>query len=156
MNKKLIVWGLPLVVAGAVALAHVAGVLPPAAAQKVAGVFEKKPAQPKVAAQNHDIAVSVARVQPREFVETLAVSGSLVSREEILIGPEIEGLRVLEILVEEGAQVTRGQVLASSPPRSMRSWHKTTRRSLATPPRPRRRAAPSWKPKLASTKRAMP
>lgn len=112
MNKKLILWGLPLIVAGAAALAHVAGVLPPAAAQKVAGVFEKKPAPPKVAAQNHDIAVSVARVQPREFVETLAVSGSLVSREEILIGPEIEGLRVLEILVEEGAQVTRGQVLA--------------------------------------------
>jgi RND family efflux transporter MFP subunit len=112
MNKKLILWGLPLLVAGAAALAYVTGVLPPAAAQKVASVFEKKPAPPKIAAQNHDIAVSVARVQPREFVENLAVSGSLVPRDEILIGPEIEGLRVLEILVEEGAQVTRGQVLA--------------------------------------------
>jgi RND family efflux transporter MFP subunit len=112
MNKKLILWGLPLLVAGAAALAYVTGVLPPAAAQKVASVFEKKPAPPKVAAQNLDIAVSVARVQPREFVENLAVSGSLVPREEILIGPEIEGLRVLEILVEEGAQVTRGQLLA--------------------------------------------
>ncbi len=112
MNKKLLLWGLPLVATGAVALALVAGLLPPAAAQKVASVFEKKPAPPKVAAQNHDIAVSVARVRAREFVENLAVSGSLVARDEILIGPEIEGLRVLEILVEEGAQVTRGQVLA--------------------------------------------
>lgn len=112
MKKKLLLWGLPLVVAGAGALAYVTGVLPPAAAQKVASVFEKKPASPKVAAQNHDIAVSVTRVQPREFVEVLAVSGSLVPRDEILIGPEIEGLRVLEILVDEGAQVARGQVLA--------------------------------------------
>ena len=112
MNKKLLLWGLPLVIAGAVALAYMAGILPPAVAQKVASVFEKKKAPPQVAAQNHDIAVSVARVQSREFVENLAVSGSLVPREEILIGPEIEGLRVLDILVEEGAEVTRGQVLA--------------------------------------------
>jgi HlyD family secretion protein len=112
MNKKLFLWGLPLVIAAAVAFAYATGLLPPAAAQKLATAFEKKPAEPRVAAQNHDIAVSVARVQTREFVENLAVSGSLVPREEILIGPEIEGLRVLEILVEEGAQVTRGQVLA--------------------------------------------
>jgi HlyD family secretion protein len=112
MNKKLLFWGLPVIAAAGVALAHVTGVLPPAAAQKISTVFEKKHAEPRVAAQNHDIAVSVARVQSREFVENLAVSGSLVPREEILIGPEIEGLRVLEILVEEGSQVRRGQVLA--------------------------------------------
>ena len=112
MNKKLLLWGVPLVAAAGVLIAHATGVLPPAAAQKLASVFEKKHAEPRVAAQNHDIAVTVARVQPREFVENLAVSGSLVPREEILIGPEIEGLRVLEILVEEGAQVRRGQVLA--------------------------------------------
>ena len=112
MNKKLLLWGLPLVIAGAMVLAYVAGLLPPAAAQKAASVFEKKQSPPKVAVQNQDIAVSVTRVQTREFVENLAVSGSLVPREEILIGPEIEGLRVLEVLVEEGAQVTRGQVLA--------------------------------------------
>jgi HlyD family secretion protein len=112
MNKKLLLWGLPLVVAGGAALAYVSGVLPPSTAQKIASIFEKKAAPARVAAQNHDIAVSVARVQPREFVEKLAVSGSLVPREEILIGPEIEGLRVLEIFVEEGAKVTRGQVLA--------------------------------------------
>jgi len=112
MNKKLLVWGLPFLIAGALVLAYVTGLLPPAAAQKMASVLEKKQAPPQVAAQNHDIAVSVARVGPREFVENLAVSGSLVPREEILIGPEIEGLRVLEVLVEEGAEVTRGQVLA--------------------------------------------
>jgi HlyD family secretion protein len=112
MNKKLLLLGLPLVIAAAMALAYVTGVTPPGAAQKVASVFEKKKAPPKLAAQNHDIAVSVARAQPREFVQKLEVSGSLVPREEILIGPEIEGLRVLDVLVEEGAQVNRGQVLA--------------------------------------------
>jgi RND family efflux transporter MFP subunit len=111
MNKKLLLWGLPLV-AGAVALAYVTGILPPAVAHKMASVVEKKKAPPQAAAKNHDIAVSVARVHSREFVENLAVSGSLVPREEILIGPEIDGLRVLEILVEEGAEVKRGQVLA--------------------------------------------
>jgi RND family efflux transporter MFP subunit len=67
---------------------------------------------PPTAAPNIHISVSVFRVTPHSFIETLALSGSLVPREEILIGPEIEGLRVLDVLVEEGAEVKRGQVLA--------------------------------------------
>ncbi len=113
MNKKLILSAFVLLTAGAGALAYVAGVLPPAAAQKVASILEKKKAEaPKGPAPTLDISVTVARVKPRDFVETLAVSGSLIPREEILIGTEIEGLRVLEILVEEGAQVKKGQLLA--------------------------------------------
>ena len=40
------------------------------------------------------------------------VTGTLVPRDEILVAPEIEGYRITELLVEEGAEVTKGQVLA--------------------------------------------
>src|SRR5689334_19204684 len=56
--------------------------------------------------------VTVARVTPAEFTETVLASGSLVAREEILVGPEVEGLRVTEVLADEGTRVKRGDVLA--------------------------------------------
>jgi RND family efflux transporter MFP subunit len=39
-------------------------------------------------------------------------TGSLVAREEILVGPEVEGLRVTEVLADEGMRVKKGDVLA--------------------------------------------
>ncbi len=67
---------------------------------------------PRVAAQPNAPLVTVARAQMRTLVETIAVSGTIVARDEILIGPEIEGMRILEILVDEGDLVAAGQVLA--------------------------------------------
>lgn len=58
-------------------------------------------------------AATVAAVAPAEFQETILVTGSLVARNEILVAPEIEGLRVLSLLAEEGDHVTKGQVLAT-------------------------------------------
>src|SRR5690606_33786818 len=83
---------------------YATGFLPKAAAEKEAAAPATAP--------NIQTSVSVVRVAPHAFVETLSLSGSLVPREEILIGPEIEGLRVLDVLVDEGAEVKRGQVLA--------------------------------------------
>jgi RND family efflux transporter MFP subunit len=57
-------------------------------------------------------AVSVVTVAPHDFVETVLVTGSLVPREEILVAPEVEGLRVLELKVDEGDRVKKGDVLA--------------------------------------------
>jgi multidrug efflux pump subunit AcrA (membrane-fusion protein) len=57
-------------------------------------------------------AVTVVRVAPADFAETVLASGSLVAREEILVGPEVEGLRVTEVLTDEGARVKKGDVLA--------------------------------------------
>lgn len=57
-------------------------------------------------------AVTVTRVKTSDFVKTVSVSGSLVPREEILVSPEIEGFRVLELFADEGDRVTKGQVLA--------------------------------------------
>jgi RND family efflux transporter MFP subunit len=39
-------------------------------------------------------------------------TGSLVAREEILVGPEVEGLRITEVLADEGQRVRKGDVLA--------------------------------------------
>jgi RND family efflux transporter MFP subunit len=39
-------------------------------------------------------------------------TGSLVAREEILVGPEVEGLRITEVLADEGMRVKKGDVLA--------------------------------------------
>src|SRR5215210_5044269 len=57
-------------------------------------------------------AVTVARVVPADFVETVLATGSLVAREEILVGPEVEGLRITEVLADEGMRVKKGDVLA--------------------------------------------
>jgi HlyD family secretion protein len=57
-------------------------------------------------------AVTVARVAPADFVETVLATGSLVAREEILVGPEVEGLRIVEVLADEGQRVKKGEVLA--------------------------------------------
>ncbi|MFT3732328.1 MAG: efflux RND transporter periplasmic adaptor subunit [Hyphomicrobium sp.] len=57
-------------------------------------------------------AITVSKVTTENFVETATVSGSLVPREEILVSPEVEGLRVLELLADEGDKVKKGQVLA--------------------------------------------
>lgn len=58
-------------------------------------------------------AVTVARVHDETFVETVMVTGTLVPRDEILVAPEIEGLRVLELKVDEGDVVKKGDVLAT-------------------------------------------
>ncbi len=42
----------------------------------------------------------------------MLATGSLVAREEILVGPEVEGLRITEVLADEGARVKKGDVLA--------------------------------------------
>ncbi|MBZ6078814.1 efflux RND transporter periplasmic adaptor subunit [Microvirga puerhi] len=56
--------------------------------------------------------VSVMQAVTKEIVERAVVTGTLVSREEIFVAPELEGPRITEILVEEGEAVAKGQVLA--------------------------------------------
>ncbi len=56
--------------------------------------------------------VSVVPAAEEEIVETMTVTGTLVPREEILVAPEVEGLRITEVLADEGDVVVKGQVLA--------------------------------------------
>ncbi len=57
-------------------------------------------------------AVSVIKAEMADFAETVLVTGSIVPREEIMVAPEIEGFRVLELNADEGQAVTKGDVLA--------------------------------------------
>lgn len=71
-------------------------------------------AKPQEAAKGAPPALSVTVVRPKAdaMTETLLVTGTLMPREEIEVGPEIEGYRLVEILVEAGDRVKRGDVLA--------------------------------------------
>jgi HlyD family secretion protein len=65
---------------------------------------------------NPDLAVTVTPAKQLCFVDTLQVTGVLVPRNEILVRPEREGLRIAEVLVEPGARVVVGQTLARLAP----------------------------------------
>jgi HlyD family secretion protein len=94
------------VIAGAAVVAAAAG----------AGVLMLRPqppaTQPVKYAQPLPPAVTVARAEEREFVERLFVSGSLVARDEAMVGAQIDGLRIVELMAEDGDRVAKDQVLA--------------------------------------------
>jgi HlyD family secretion protein len=77
-------------------------------------VAQPSPNRPGAARTEEQLAapVSVVRVAPADFTETVLATGSLVPREEILVGPEVEGLRITEVLADEGQRVKKGDVLA--------------------------------------------
>jgi HlyD family secretion protein len=58
------------------------------------------------------VATTLARAERHSITETLAVTGSLVAREEIVVGAEVDGLRIVELLADIGDRVEQGQVLA--------------------------------------------
>jgi len=58
------------------------------------------------------MAVTVTKASRSCFPDTLQVSGILVPREEVLVRPDVEGLQVSQILVEDGERVNSGQILA--------------------------------------------
>lgn len=78
-------------------------------------LFKKTVVQREAKDSGQDLlaaAVSVARATPADFVEQVVITGSIVPRDEILVGPEVEGLRVVEVLADEGDRVAKGQILA--------------------------------------------
>jgi HlyD family secretion protein len=56
--------------------------------------------------------VSIATAASGTLAETILLTGTLVARDEVMVGAEIDGLAITELLAEEGDKVTRGQVLA--------------------------------------------
>jgi HlyD family secretion protein len=80
----------------------------PAGAQQ-ASADGKKPAQ---AAPKAALTVQVVSPQPASVPETLAVSGNVAPWQEAVVGSEVNGLRLAEVLVEVGQVVQKGQLLA--------------------------------------------
>ncbi len=110
MNRRL------LMIAGFGTLALAAGVwvsgLGRKPLQDVVGIAIAKSAPKKAESTVLPPVVSVAQVRQAEFIESIVVTGTIVPRDEILVAPEVEGVRVLELAVDEGDTVKAGQVLA--------------------------------------------
>lgn len=58
------------------------------------------------------MAVTVERAHQECFADTVRVAGTLVPREESLARPDMDGLRITQVSVEDGDAVKQGQVLA--------------------------------------------
>jgi multidrug efflux pump subunit AcrA (membrane-fusion protein) len=56
--------------------------------------------------------VSVITASVRHVVMTTIVTGSLVPREEVQVGVDLNGYRIIEIRTDEGVMVKAGQILA--------------------------------------------
>jgi HlyD family secretion protein len=56
--------------------------------------------------------VTATLAREREFVDRLFVSGTLVARDEALVGAQIDGLRIVAVLAEDGDRVEKAQILA--------------------------------------------
>jgi HlyD family secretion protein len=84
-----------------------------AAAALLAGIYANAFPARAADAQPSDAGMAVTVIEARQlcFEDSLQLAGRLVAREEIPVRPE-EGLRVSEVLVEDGDKVTAGQVLA--------------------------------------------
>ena len=106
--KKIIVIAV-LALAGLGIAAHQAGWLQANLEAPKTPVAQKAEPQPAGAPAP---AVSVIDAAQADFVDSVLVTGSFAAREEILVAPEVDGLRVIELHAEEGDRVKKGDLLA--------------------------------------------
>ena len=72
----------------------------------------RKPKPVEAAPEIRPPAITVTTASRREVVETVVVTGSLVAREEVVIGVDIDGQKIIELGADQGDRVKAGQVLA--------------------------------------------
>jgi HlyD family secretion protein len=77
------------------------------------------------------LTVTVAVVGQHDIAGALSASGRLVPREEMAVAADLSGFRVAQVVVEEGAYVRRGQVLAVLDDSLLRSQIDQVRAALA-------------------------
>lgn len=58
------------------------------------------------------LSVNVTTLEPQTLSTTIAANGDIAAWQEIIIGTEIGGLRLVDVQVDVGDEVTEGQVLA--------------------------------------------
>lgn len=78
------------------------------------GAFVLRPAAPPPAAGAATPVLTVTAAVPRTVTwpQTIELSGAIVPWQEAIIGPQISGPQIIEVLADVGDQVKKGQVLA--------------------------------------------
>ncbi|WP_298231617.1 efflux RND transporter periplasmic adaptor subunit [uncultured Azohydromonas sp.] len=71
-----------------------------------------QPADKAQAAPRAALSVSVTQPQPAEWTQTLAVNGNVAAWQETIVGAELGGVALAQVLVNVGDVVKRGQPLA--------------------------------------------
>lgn len=89
-------------------------------------------AQPAAPASATRPALTIQTVQPQsqQWPQALAATGSVAAWQEVVVGAEIGGQRIQELLVRVGDRVRRGQLLARLSPGTLESDLAATRASL--------------------------
>lgn len=65
--------------------------------------------------------VTVAKASVKELLRRVPISGTLVSREEALVYPEIGGYKITQLELEVGDRVEKGEVVAELEDRTLRT-----------------------------------
>lgn len=100
--------GATVVAAAALLLLGACGAKPDAAAANASA----NPSSTTATATPSVLTVEVTSPSAQNWPQTLSANGALAAWQEIIVSPETGGLRIAELLVEVGARVKRGQLLA--------------------------------------------
>jgi len=66
---------------------------------------------PAFAADVQGMAVNVVKARSACFVDSVQMTGNIEPRDELLVRPDTEGMKIAKVLVEDGATVAEGQAL---------------------------------------------
>ena len=74
-----------------------------------------------VAATAASVTVDVVAPLASKFTRSIAATGSVAARDELVIGSDAAGVRLLEVTVDVGSTVTKGQLLARGDDATLRA-----------------------------------
>lgn len=89
-----------------------AAAAPPAAATPVSTSTSTSPSISKTTTAAPALSVSVTAPTQQTLARNVSASGSIAARDELSIGADAAGVRLVEVLVDVGSRVQRGQLLA--------------------------------------------
>jgi RND family efflux transporter MFP subunit len=67
------------------------------------------------------VTVELVAPMPSKFTRSIAATGTVAARDELVIGSDATGVRLLEVLVDVGSTVTKGQLLARGDDATLRA-----------------------------------
>lgn len=108
MKKSILVVSIGALVGGAGAFALYSA--KPEAAQKPAGPVAS-------------VTVGVVLPETTSFARTIAATGTVTARDELVIGSDASGVRLLDVLVDVGSAVRKGQLLARADDAQLQAQH---------------------------------